>query len=181
MRLTAVGVFSIAFSITQPSMAQADHPGRIRAIDLQSDAEIFAKAAQWSLRFSASPSEDELSKAADLEARSQAKLNAINQGDATWIDRKGSIIRGHRSQVDDSVEPYGVIIPKGYLPGTPVRVDIILHGSVPPNPDAEVRFIEQFDKGDDRLLDNDTSIPVQPFIKLHPCGSIENGYSGLSP
>jgi dienelactone hydrolase len=37
-------------------------------------------------------------------------------------------VRGYRSRVDGSVQPYGLIIPESYDGSKPVRLDVVLHG-----------------------------------------------------
>ena len=46
----------------------------------------------------------------------------------SWESRKGRIVRGYRSKVDGSVQPYGLIIPESYDGSKPVRLDVVLHG-----------------------------------------------------
>ncbi|WP_010584993.1 prolyl oligopeptidase family serine peptidase [Schlesneria paludicola] len=137
-----------------------------------SDAAIFSKGLDWALRY------DRDFTAADVEQmeravrRGQQRLDAINQGRHPWTIRHGKIALGYRSVVDGSVQPYGVVVPKSYDGKTPIRLDVVLHGSSRPVGISELRFIARFDEGDDETA----SPPDQPFIELHPLGRVENCY-----
>src|SRR5207253_9899004 len=76
------------------------------------------------------------------------------------------------SDVDGSVQPYGVVVPKGHSVIAPTRLDVVLHGSTKPTGMAELRFLFRFDEGDGPSA----SAPDQDFIELHPLGRVENCY-----
>ena len=96
----------------------------------------------------------------------------LEAGMQPWRYRKGKIVLGYVSEVDGSVQPYGVIIPKSYSPETPMRLDVVLHGSTRPVGMSELRFMAGFDGPD-----GDAAIGrTQPFIELHPLGRVENCY-----
>lgn len=58
-----------------------------------------------------------LARAADLE-----------KGQSPWTKATGRVLRGYRSRVDGSVQPYKLNIPESYDGSKPVRLDVILHG-----------------------------------------------------
>jgi hypothetical protein len=133
------------------------------------DAEIFAKGAAWALGAGgALPPKDAalVRKGLDRGLRRAADL------ERPWTRKKGRVARGFRSAVDGSVQPYGVIVPEGYDPARPMRLDVVLHGSQMPGGLSELRFIQGFDDGDDPAAKG----PGQDFIELHPLGRVENGY-----
>jgi pimeloyl-ACP methyl ester carboxylesterase len=90
------------------------------------DVEIYQKAAAWALRF-----EEEFFKPEYVPNT----LKALDEGIAraadasfSWESRKGRIVRGYRSKVDGSVQPYALTIPESYDGSKAVRLDVVLHG-----------------------------------------------------
>jgi pimeloyl-ACP methyl ester carboxylesterase len=90
------------------------------------DIEIYQKAATWVLRF-----EEEFFTPAYVANT----LHALDRGLAraadanfSWESGKGRIVRGYRSKVDGSIQPYGLIIPESYDGSKEVRLDVVLHG-----------------------------------------------------
>ncbi len=133
------------------------------------DAEIFAKGAAWALRYEATLSP----KDATLVRKAlDHGLRRAGDAEQPWAKKKGKVARGYRSAVDQSVQPYGLIIPIGYDPAKPIRLDVVLHGSQLPNGMSELRHIDRFDDNDDPAAKG----PDQEFIELHPLGRVENGY-----
>ncbi|WP_395753208.1 alpha/beta fold hydrolase [Prosthecobacter sp.] len=89
-----------------------------------------------------------------------------------WTSKKGKVIRGFISAIDGSVQPYGLIIPKSYNAGKPMRLDVVLHGSSKPVGMSELKFISRFDEGDE----DKGGAPEVDYIELHPLGRVENCY-----
>jgi hypothetical protein len=133
------------------------------------DAAIFAKGATWALRFEATLSPKD---AALVRKALDHGLRRAADPEQSWAKKKGKVARGYRSAIDDSVQPYGLIIPAGYDPAKPLRLDVILHGSQQPGGLSELRHIDRFDDNDDPSAKG----PAQDFIELHPLGRVENGY-----
>ena len=62
------------------------------------------------------------------------------------------------------------MIPADYDPTRPIRLDVVLHGSVRPDGMAALHFLLPFDDGD-------TGGTAQAkYIELHPMGRVENCY-----
>lgn len=57
-------------------------------------------------------------------------------------------MRGFLSDVDNSVQPYGLVIPAGYDPAMPMRLDVVLHGSTNAKGIGELLFVNRHDGGD---------------------------------
>ncbi|MFM8287036.1 MAG: hypothetical protein ACKOGA_09940 [Planctomycetaceae bacterium] len=58
-----------------------------------------------------------------------ARATQALAGKPAWRDRPGEWnIRAYRSRVDDSIQPYAVLLPANYDPGRPGRLDVVLHG-----------------------------------------------------
>lgn len=133
------------------------------------DAEIFAKGAAWALRYEAALAPKD---AALVRKSLDRGLRRSDDAAASWGLKKGKVVRGFRSAIDASVQPYALIVPSTYDPSRPLRLDVVLHGSQQPNGLSELRFIERFDDGDDAAARG----PGQDYLELHPLARVENGY-----
>lgn len=136
------------------------------------DAAIFHKGLTWALQYDRQFTPEDITLLQTAILRGQQRAQALSRNRKPWAIRKGRVALGYVSQVDESVQPYGVIIPKNYDPSRPIRLDVVLHGSTRPVGLSELRFIVRFDEGDQQA----DSVPDQPFIELHPLGRVENGY-----
>jgi dienelactone hydrolase len=127
------------------------------------DIEVYQKAAMWALRF-----EEEFFTPAYVPNTIQALDHGLARAaDASfsWESRKGRIVRGYRSKVDGSVQPYGLMIPESYDGSTAVRLDVVLHGRG--NELTEVSFIAAHE-GDKPV--------AQDYITLDVFGRGNNAY-----
>lgn len=148
-----------------------DSPGV--SSDHWADTAVFVKGVEWALDFG--PVNDERSrglvKFALKRAVEREKMLAAERAD--WAHRRGRVLRGFVSNVDGSVQPYGVSIPESYNPATPMRLHVVLHGSTPATGIGELLFLEAADGGD-----QGTAVaPSNPYIELYPMGRLgENAY-----
>lgn len=137
------------------------------------DALIFRKGVEWATQYDAAAltaADREL--IARAEARAMQRRDALRDGKAPWNDTKGKKVHGYVSKVDGSIQPYGVIVPSGYDPTKPMRLDVVLHGSQKPVGMSELRFIARFDTPDEAPA----AAPDVPYLELHPLGRVENCY-----
>jgi hypothetical protein len=143
----------------------AGAPAAVRA-----DVEVFAKGAAWALRHEATLAGADLALVRKALDRGRQRLRTA--ADPPWTRKKGKLVRGFVSAVDGSVQPFGLVIPAGYDPARPIRLDVVLHGSTRPAGLSELRFMSRFDDGDE----GGAAPPEADFIELHPLGRVENGY-----
>jgi predicted esterase len=105
-----------------------------------------------------------------LEVLDRGLLRArfLATGEAPWALATGSVLRGYRSRLDGSVQPYAVTLPASYgkEPGKKWRVDVVLHGRNPTL--TEVKFLKDF-LGDKPAGD-------APFVKIDIFGRGNNAY-----
>lgn len=111
---------------------------------LLGDIEVYRKATQWAVRLQELKGPDDVERA--LLALDRGLLRASQQarGESPWLNVTGfSIIRGYRSRIDGSVQPYAVTFPADYGkdPRRRWRLDVVLHGR--DNALNEVKFIHQ--------------------------------------
>jgi hypothetical protein len=133
------------------------------------DVEIYHKAAVYIQRHGEFYDKD--AGKWTLEALDRGMLRASQQsrGEAPWINMPGvSVVRGYRSLVDGSVQPYAVTLPADYGQGQPKkwRVDVVLHGRNAKL--TEVSFLHAFAE---KPAPKD-----QPFVRIDIFGRGNNAY-----
>lgn len=135
------------------------------------DAEWYSKGVSWGLRYDSLKDPDiELMRKAIR--RGNERLDALESNVVPWQGKRGRLSRAYRSEVDGSVQPYGLIIPQNYDPSKQTRLDVVLHGSTRPVGMSELRYVMPFDEGDtggNGPTDHD-------YIELYPLGRVENCY-----
>ena len=147
-----------------------DRPGI--SSDLWADADLFAKAARWAVDLVPDLGGKRRDQLQSALRRARERVTALEAGRHPWATRPGRSIRGFVSEIDGSTQPYGLIVPAGYDPGKPIRLDVVLHGSMGAGGNAELWFSSQFDGGDGA-----GPAPAVDFIELHPLGRVgENAY-----
>jgi len=92
------------------------------------DLEIYHKAVDWALRHNEVFKKEEIKSAHELIAEGRARATAFAKGETPWTAQTGLVVRGYRSRIDGSVQPYGMVIPAGWANGAPMRLDFWCHG-----------------------------------------------------
>ena len=139
--------------------------------DRVADAELFPKAVLWALRYAPTLTAGDLALVRKSLDSGRRRADDLEAGKRPWEERRGRLVRGYISTVDGSVQPYGLVIPANYDPAKPMRLDVVLHGSVRPDGMAALHFLSPFDQGDTGAKAADAD-----FIELHPMGRVENCY-----
>ncbi len=139
--------------------------------DFKADTVVFGKAIHWALRYD-SPTPADLLLIKRALVRGHERSASLGTGTFEWTKKQGKVLRGFVSAVDGSTQPYGLIVPQGYTPSQPIRLDVVLHGSSKPHGMSELRFMSRFDDGDSSTK----AAPEANFIELHPLGRVENCY-----
>ena len=75
------------------------------------DVEIFHKAVDWALRYDEFFSLKEIATARHFLALGRERAAHLRAGRTPWLDATGFVVRGYRSKLDDSIQPYGLVIP----------------------------------------------------------------------
>lgn len=141
--------------------------------DRWADAQIFVKGVVWALDLGPITDANTRQLVRNGLVRARERLEALVAGKAPWAERRGRSVRGFISAVDNSVQPYGLVIPDGYDPARPVRLDVVLHGSTRATGIGELFFLNRHDEPDT----GGSPVPVVPFIEVHPMGRLgENAY-----
>lgn len=97
---------------------------------IREDVEVYLKAAEWIVRHGEFYAKDGGKQTlAVLDAGLERAKHAA-KGEAPWEEITGKpVIRGYRSRIDGSIQPYSVVLPTDFTKkrGT-WRIDIVLHG-----------------------------------------------------
>jgi poly(3-hydroxybutyrate) depolymerase len=139
--------------------------------DRQADVAVFPKGIEWALRYDTALGSADVALIRKALLRGAERAEALAANSAPWTTKKGKVVRGFVSSVDGSTQPYGLIVPQSYDGQTPIRLDVVLHGSSKPVGMSELRFIARFDEGDADVVGPDAD-----YIELHPLGRVENCY-----
>jgi pimeloyl-ACP methyl ester carboxylesterase len=135
---------------------------------LLADVDIYRKAVEYILRF---PEEFAgrgfVADTFSVLDTGLARARELEHGTPSWPHRKGHVVRGYRSRIDGSVQPYALTIPDSYDGSTPLRLDIWQHGT--DRTMNEIAFITRQEHG--RPVPDD-----QNFIQLEPLGRTNVSY-----
>ncbi len=97
--------------------------------DVVADVEVYAKAAEWIVRHGEWFAKDSGKQTLTVLDSGLERAKAAAQGKTPWRDVRGKpVIRGYRSRVDGSVQPFAVTLPADYPGGKLWRMDVVLHG-----------------------------------------------------
>ncbi len=88
------------------------------------DVLIFREAARYALTYNEFFKADEATKAMKLLEEGLLRARQLAAGQTPWTTATGLVVRGYRSKIDNSVQPYGLVIP----PGGAKRLDLWFHG-----------------------------------------------------
>jgi hypothetical protein len=161
------GVKALRAAIDSAAKAQAKLPG---LADLLPDVEVYHKAVDWALRHNEFFKPDEPKVALELLAEGMSRAQALAKGESPWTRQTGLVVRGYKSKIDGSYQPYGMVIPANGFDG-PRRLDIWCHGRFENT--CELGFIQQRRK-------QVGHIQPQGALVLHPFGrfSCANKFAG---
>ena len=133
------------------------------------DVEIFHRAVDQALRFNEMFSKGDIKKADELLAEGIKRAQRLSESDPYWTKQKGLVVRGFRSRLDDTVQPYGLVIPPTYRDDIPYRyrTDIWFHGRGERS--VELQFIHT-------RMHNPGQYQPEDTIVLHPFGRYSNAF-----
>jgi predicted esterase len=98
---------------------------------MRADVEVYLKAAEWITRHDEFYQKDYAAWTLDALDRGLLRAALLSQGQAPWLQETGhTVVRGYRSAIDGSVQPYAVTLPADYGkdPQRKWRLDFVLHG-----------------------------------------------------
>ena len=135
--------------------------------ELMPDVEIFHKAVDWALRYDEFYKSNEVAIAKNLLRQGADRAAELRAGKASWLTATGLVVRGYRSRIDGSVQPYGLVTPVSFARrGQPKRLDFWFHGRGEQL--TELSFLTERQKSAGEFL------PANAFV-LHTYGRYCNG------
>jgi hypothetical protein len=95
------------------------------------------------------------------------RVQQLQNGQAPWLSASGLVVRGYRSKLDGSVQPYGLVVPAAWKPGylKPLRLEVWLAGRNDKR--TELAFLAERENSPGQLL-------LANAIVLHPYGRFCN-------
>jgi hypothetical protein len=145
--------------------AWSEHHDRVRFLP---DVEVFTKAVDWALRHDEFYDAQQVAWAREQLAEGERRLAALGRDEKPWLAQTGPVVRGYRSRIDDSVQPFGLVVPPSFNPNLPHRwrLDTWFHGRGEKL--TELDFLHQRSHSPGEFTPPDT-------IVLHPYGRYCNG------
>ena len=141
-----------------------------RVRELAPDVEIFHRAVSDALRFDEFFRPGEIKNALNLLHQGKGRADQLLANDFVgWTTKKGLVVRGFRSKLDRTVQPYGLIVPQSYSgkTGHKYRLDVWFHGRGETL--SEVNFLSS------RQRRRGTFAPADTIV-LHPYGRYSNAF-----
>ncbi|MBM79315.1 MAG: hypothetical protein CMJ78_01820 [Planctomycetaceae bacterium] len=137
--------------------------------DLLPDVQVYHRGVWSALHYQEFFAKPEVGRAKELLKTGIQRATDLKAGKAPWTTATGLVVRGYRSKIDHTVQPYGLVIPASYA-STGVdnlRLDLWFHGRGETL--SEVKFI------DGRSRQVGQYAPKDTFV-LHPYGRYSNAF-----
>lgn len=127
------------------------------------DVEVLHKAVRWAVDYDEFLEPRDIASAKRLLKLGKERAAELAAGKPSWLTATGLVVRGYRSKIDGSLQPYGLVVPISYSPTTPhkFRLDVWWRGRQ--EKAAEVGFLN------DRFTNRGEFTPPHAFV-LHPFG-----------
>ncbi len=137
--------------------------GKPDQLALLPDIEVFHKAVDWALRYNEFYDAKEFAVARKFLTQGRDRAKQLAEGKAAWTTQTGLVVRGYRSKIDGSVQPYGLVVPASWSATSPhkFRLDLWWHGRGEKL--SELNFMNDREKNPGEFTPADT-------IVLHPYG-----------
>ncbi len=131
-RLPTVGGIEIPSEIRQSLETRLDR-WKERLVELngepaEADIAVLVKAVQYALRFGEFYNEKDLPLPGELLDLADERFSRWKGDDFSLGESKGLTVRGYRSSIDDSFQPFGLEIPENLDQSKPVPLLVWLHG-----------------------------------------------------
>lgn len=153
-----------------------------RLRDLEPEVLVFPRAVEMTIEQSIFYSPKALDDAQRLLKIANDRINRIAAG-ASWAEvvglraskEKQLIAGGYRSKIDDSFQPYGIVVPENVnaVDTLPIRMDIWLHGRG--EKVSELAFLSKHSNDPERYRAGNEPMP-QSAIVAHPYGRYSNAF-----
>lgn len=121
------GVDQLGDEIAALREALKDKPGKL---ELLPDVQVFHKGVHDALKYDEFYDAKEFAVARKHLQLGMERAKALRAGEAPWNTQTGLVVRGYKSKIDDSIQPYGLVVPPEYKHGANKlhRLDFWAHG-----------------------------------------------------
>jgi len=94
------------------------------------DVLIFHEAVRYALENGEFLKPEEIQRGKEMLRLGQERADYLLEGRTPWAVQSGLVVRGYFSKIDDSVQPYGLVVPGNWSPGSAHqwRLDAWFHG-----------------------------------------------------
>jgi Prolyl oligopeptidase family len=102
----------------------------LKPTPLLPDVLIYSEAVRFSLQYNEFFKPTEIAAAKALLQQGEERAAQLAAGQSPWTTATGLIVRGYRSKIDQSIQPYALVVPPSYSPTAPHRwrLDSWFHG-----------------------------------------------------
>src|SRR5262249_42778943 len=99
-------------------------------LELLPDVQIYHNAVRYALTYDEFYDVKQVPIARNLLQQGRERAKALREGKAPWKTATGLVVRGYLSKMVGCVQPYCLVVPAYYQPGSPkpFRLDIWCHG-----------------------------------------------------
>jgi dienelactone hydrolase len=107
--------------------AELEDP-RVRLSEFLPDVEIYLNAAAYALANDEFYDPREVKRAHEMLALGKRRLDELTSGKPSWPSATGLLVRGFKSKLDGSIQPYGLVIPPDFDPERKIPLYVWLKG-----------------------------------------------------
>ncbi len=157
--------------VTIPAATRTELTARLAAVQrrldglakhpLHADVAALSKAVDYALRHNEFYSAGEIPRASFVLDEATRRLDELEAGSSSWTKKAGLVVRGFRSRVDGSPQPYGLEIPTDLDRQSPAPLYVWLHGRG--DKQTDLHFIYQ------RMKQAGKVVPPGAMV-VHPFG-----------
>ncbi len=135
--------------------------------DLMADVVIYYKAVRYALDHGEFYKPADVDGAFELLKIAAARANEVKLNMPFWTKQTGLVVRGYQSEIDNSYQPYGLVIPDKLDLTKPAPLYVWLHGRNDKGTDLQFILERQKNRGEFTPDDG---------IVLHPLGRYCNAF-----
>jgi hypothetical protein len=135
--------------------ARRDLASDATMLALLPDVEIFHKAVDWALRYDEFMAPKEIAHARVMLTKGRERLGQLRAKTAPWLDATGLIVRGYRSKIDGSIQPYGLVVPEN-APRASAEIPMIVWLLGRGEKRTELAFLTEREAGPPQLTPKNT-------------------------
>jgi hypothetical protein len=123
------------------------------------DVIVLHKAVDWALRFDEFMAPKDVAYARTLLERGRERAAQLRRKQTPWLDARGTVLRGYRSKLDGSVQPYALLVPESWPnPHRQAMVWLLGRGEKR----TELAFFSEREAGPPQLVPRDTLV-IMPY------------------